>query len=112
MTKETDQYYEHHVFCCLNERKSGHKLGCCISRGAQPLFNYFKARMKEEGFKGRVRTNKAGCLDRCEFGPVMVVYPEGIWYTYHSNEDIEEIIEQHFKQGKIVTRLKLENDQT
>tara|TARA_B100000686_G_C16797384_1_gene983385 strand:- start:245 stop:592 length:348 start_codon:yes stop_codon:yes gene_type:complete len=110
MQDTREQYFEHHVFCCLNERKIGHKRGSCLTAGAQPLFNYFKARMKELGYKGRVRTNKAGCLDRCELGPVMVVYPEGVWYTYQSIEDIEEIIASHFQQGRVVTRLQLTND--
>lgn len=111
MNETSEHYYEHHIFCCLNERAEGHSRGSCMTSGAQPLFNYFKARMKELGFKGRVRVNKAGCLDRCELGPVMVVYPDGIWYTYHSRDDVEEIINSHFQNGQIVDRLRLTPDQ-
>ncbi len=111
MKDTSEQYFEHHVFCCLNERKPGAERGSCITSGAQPLFNYFKARMKELGFKVNVRVNKAGCLDRCELGPVMVAYPEGVWYTYKNIADVEEIIECHFQRGEIVERLRLHNNQ-
>lgn len=112
MKTQDDLYFEHHIFCCLNERKTGHKRGSCIESGAQKLFNYLKARMKELGYKGQIRVNKAGCLDRCELGPVMVIYPEAVWYSYHSITDIEEIIEKHIQNGEIVSRLKLDRDQT
>lgn len=109
----SDLYFEHHIFCCLNERKEGHKRGSCMTSGAQKLFNYFKARMKELGLHGETaRVNKSGCLDRCECGPVMVIYPEGVWYTYQSTEDIEEIIETHFQKGEIVERLRLKKNQS
>ena len=111
MPSPEPQFFEHHVFCCLNERKPGHKRGSCISNGSQKLFNYLKSRMKELGYKGTVRVNKSGCLDRCELGPVLVIYPEGVWYTYHSFADVDEIIEQHFERGEIVERLRLAPDQ-
>ena len=108
----SELYFEQHIFCCLNERPEGHKRGSCATSGAQKLFNYFKARMKELGLAGEdLRVNKAGCLDRCECGPVMVVYPDGVWYTYHSTEDIEEIISEHFQKGNIVERLVLKKEQ-
>lgn len=71
--------------------------------------DYAKARIKELGLSGRgkVRINNAGCLDRCEEGPVMVIYPEGTWYTYLDQEDIDEIIDQHLLHGRIVDRLKI-----
>jgi (2Fe-2S) ferredoxin len=103
-------YYKAHVFCCTNERPPGHPRGSCKAKGAEPLRNYMKARMKEEGIEG-ARVNNAGCLDRCELGPTLVIYPEGVWYTYASKADVDEIIERHFKKGERVERLLLTDDQ-
>lgn len=107
---DTELYFETHVFSCINERPDGHMRGCCKSRGAVPLQNYLKARMKELGLLGKMRANKAYCLDRCEDGPVLVVYPQGIWYHYKTKEDIDEIINTHLINGQCVDRLKLPHD--
>lgn len=71
--------------------------------------DYAKARIKELGLagKGRLRINQAGCLDRCEEGPVLVVYPEGVWYTYVDKDDVDEIIDKHLVNGVIVERLRI-----
>jgi (2Fe-2S) ferredoxin len=104
-------FYKAHIFCCTNERPPGHKRGCCKEKGAEDLRNYMKARLKEEGI-GETRVNTAGCLDRCELGAVMVIYPEGTWYTYASRADVDEIIQSHFKNGTPVARLMLTDGQT
>ncbi len=109
MDNETG-FYKAHIFCCTNERPAGHKRGSCKEKGAEELRNYMKARVKELGIEGS-RVNVAGCLDRCELGPVMVIYPEGIWYTYKNKDDVEEIIASHLQGGKRVERLILKNDQ-
>jgi (2Fe-2S) ferredoxin len=100
-----NSYYERHIFFCLNERKNGEE--CCARRGAQEGFDRCKIQVKDAGLAGpgQVRVNKAGCLDRCAAGPVAVVYPEAVWYTYVDNHDIDEIVESHLKNGKIVERL-------
>jgi len=99
-------YYRIHVFVCTNRRPDGHPRGCCAGRGSEPLRDYLKARAKEAGLKD-IRVNSAGCLDRCELGPVMVIYPEGVWYSYHTHEDIDEILDTHLVKGGRVTRLML-----
>ena len=99
-------YYEAHVFACINERPEGHPRGCCKNRGAVRLRNYMKARAKELGIPG-VRINQSGCLDRCELGPVMVIYPEGVWYRYDTAEDVDEILQKHLIEGGRVDRLLL-----
>lgn len=99
-------YYQAHVFCCVNQRVKGHPRGCCMDRGAVPLRNYMKDRAKELGLKD-IRVNAAQCLDRCELGPVMVIYPEGIWYSYHSKADVDEILTEHLQAGRRVVRLLL-----
>jgi (2Fe-2S) ferredoxin len=100
--------YTHHIFCCTNQREPGAKRGCCADKNAIKLRDYFKARAKELGVPNH-RVNTAGCLDRCEEGPVMVIYPEGIWYRYDTKDDIDEIIKTHLLGGKIVDRLCLAN---
>lgn len=99
-------YYRSHVFCCTNRRPDGHKRGSCAARGSETLRAYMKARAKELAIPD-VRINNAGCLDRCELGPVMVIYPEGIWYTYQTQEDIDEILTVHLRDGGRVERLLL-----
>ena len=103
-------YYRAHVFCCTNERPAGHPRGCCKAKGAEKLRNYMKARAKELGLAD-VRVNMAGCLDRCELGPTMVIYPEGVWYTYASMADVDEILQRHVIEGGRVERLMLETEQ-
>ena len=99
-------YYQAHVFCCVNERPAGHPRGCCKSKGAEALRNYMKARAKELGLKD-VRINTAGCLDRCELGPTMVIYPEGVWYAPRTSADVDEILQRHVRDGGRVARLML-----
>ena len=100
-------HYRHHVFFCVNQREAGAK--CCNNCGAQEVRDYAKDRVKalKLNGKGKVRINSAGCLDRCDEGPVMVVYPEAVWYTYVDKEDIDEIVEQHLKNGRVVERLRI-----
>jgi (2Fe-2S) ferredoxin len=101
-------YFARHVFCCTNERQPGHKRGCCAEKGAEELREYMKAQCKSLGLAGRaVRVNSAGCLDRCELGPNLVIYPEGVWYTYNSKVDLDEIIRVHLIEGGRVARLML-----
>ncbi len=99
-------YYARHIFFCLNERKNGEE--CCAQHRAQEGFERCKQLVKEAGLSGpgQVRVNKAGCLDRCAAGPVAVVYPEGVWYTYVDAQDIDEIVESHLKNGQVVERLR------
>jgi (2Fe-2S) ferredoxin len=100
-------YYRHHVFFCLNQRDAGEN--CCANHDSEKLQAYAKQRVKELKLNGRglIRVNKSGCLDRCDEGPVIVVYPEEIWYTYSSQADIDEIIDSHLRGGKPVERLRI-----
>ena len=104
-TETTQPYFKRHIFFCLNERKNNE--ACCSQHNAQAAFDRCKSRVKELGLAGpgEVRVNKAGCLDRCAGGPVAVVYPEGVWYTYVDQSDIDEIVESHLKNGQVVQRL-------
>ena len=105
MSSDTPSYFQRHIFFCLNERANGE--ACCAQHNAQAAFDHCKKRVKELGLSGpgQVRVNKAGCLDRCSAGPVAVVYPEAVWYTYVDASDIDEIVESHLKNGQVVERL-------
>lgn len=101
----TESHFKYHVFFCLNQREKGED--CCMNRGAEAAFDYMKKKVKQQGLAGagNVRINRAGCLDRCAEGPVMVIYPDAVWYTFVDESDIDDIIESHLQQGKVVERL-------
>ncbi|CAN5499599.1 NAD(P)H-dependent oxidoreductase subunit E [soil metagenome] len=103
-------YYQNHIFFCLNKREGNED--SCAQHDAQAGFDRCKKLVKSAGLSGPggVRVNKAGCLDRCAGGPVAVVYPAGVWYTFIDEEDIDEIVESHLKNGKVVDRLLLPPD--
>ena len=101
-------YYERHIFFCCNQRE-GDERPCCNNKGASAMRDYAKQRVKALGLagEGRLRVNMSGCLDRCEEGPCVVVYPEAVWYTYFDQKDIDEIIDSHLVRGVVVERLRL-----
>ncbi|MDP2240598.1 MAG: NAD(P)H-dependent oxidoreductase subunit E [Burkholderiales bacterium] len=100
-------YYERHVFFCCNQREDNAQ--CCNNHDAQKIREYAKNRVKTLMLsgEGKVRVNTAGCLDRCEQGPVLVIYPEAVWYTYIDQEDVDEIITEHLQNGRVVERLRI-----
>lgn len=100
-------FYSRHIFFCTNQREDGRS--CCADHGARRLRDHAKARVKELGLSGRggVRVNMAGCLGRCGQGPVIVVYPEGVWYSYRDERDVDEILTEHLIGGRVVERLKI-----
>ncbi len=97
-TPKDDPHFRVHVFCCTNQRPDGHSRGSCAAKGSVKLRDYMKVRAKEMGL-GDVRINSAGCLDRCEEGPAIVIYPEGVWYSAATREDIGEILQKHLIDG-------------
>lgn len=101
-------FYQHHVFFCTNVREDGCRASCGRT-GALDAQQHAKKRIKELGLNGpgKVRINKAGCMDRCEEGPVVVIYPKGTWYTYVDTSDIDEIIDRHLLKDEVVDRLKI-----
>jgi (2Fe-2S) ferredoxin len=109
MNDDAKPYYQHHVFFCMNERDGKDARQSCGKCGAEKAQKHAKKRIKELGLngEGKVRINQSGCLDRCEEGPVLVVYPEGTWYTYVDTADIDDIIDTHLVGGKVVDRLKI-----
>lgn len=101
-------HYDKHVFFCVNQRPAGED--CCNNHNAQAARDYVKDKVKQLGIsteKNRIRINSAGCMGRCELGPVLVVYPEAVWYTYIDQSDLDEIIEEHLTHGRVVERLKI-----
>jgi len=100
-------YYQRHLFFCVNQRDDG--TACCADKGARALRDYAKQKLKQAGLHGpgHMRVNMAGCMGRCDEGPILVVYPEGIWYTYIDEHDIDEIIDEHLLAGRVVKRLRI-----
>ena len=104
---EGSRVYQQHVFICTNQRTDGRK--CCADGGAVALRSYAKQRLKEldQHGKGQIRVNSAGCLDFCGRGPVLVIYPAGVWYSFTNEADLDEIIDSHLLGGTPVERLLL-----
>ncbi len=108
--QDPELYYQTHILCCCNQRPEGHPRSCCGDRGGKELMETMTARIAEMGVEN-VTITEAGCMERCELGPTMVIYPDAVWYSYSNEADIDEIIESHLKGGKLVERLILEPDQ-
>jgi (2Fe-2S) ferredoxin len=102
--------FEKHIFFCGNQRIAGHPRGCCDPHGNAELQKRFKKKLAERGLRGRVRANQSGCLDQCEHGPNLVIYPEAIWYGHVTLDDVDEIIDSHIIGGKPVERLRMREE--
>lgn len=100
---------QRHVFVCINERAADNPKGCCKLRGGIDVRDRLKAELSSRGLSKIIRANNAGCLDQCEHGVTVVVYPEQVWYGHVTEADIPEIVEKHLVGGEIVTRLLLPN---
>lgn len=101
--------YQRHIFICLNEREPNHPKGCCYAKGSTEVRDVLKAELKRRGLSSVVRANNAGCLDACEYGVTMVIYPEGIWYGGVHKDDVEEIIDRTIVNGEVIQRLVIPN---
>jgi (2Fe-2S) ferredoxin len=99
--------FQRHVFVCVNERAVDHPRGCCKHKGGEAVRSTLKRELSARGIQGSVRANTAGCLDQCEHGIVVVVYPEQVWYGGVTVEDVSEIVERHIIGGEYVTRLMI-----
>jgi (2Fe-2S) ferredoxin len=99
--------FEHHVFICTNERDRSAARPSCLPQGSKHLKSAFKDVIKDAGLKHKVRANESGCLDQCEHGPVVVVYPEAVWYGNVHQRDVAEIVREHLVEGRPVERLRL-----
>jgi (2Fe-2S) ferredoxin len=99
--------FEHHIFICTNQRDADHPRGSCDPTKGGDLLRTFKTSLSQHGLRCTVRANKAGCLDQCEHGPTVVIYPEAVWYGKVTSEDVNEIIEQHVVAGRVVERLQI-----
>lgn len=99
--------FQHHLFLCTNEREKDASRPSCGGQGSKKLKEAFKDAIKEAGLKGKVRANELGCLDQCEHGPVVVVYPDAVWYGFVHVKDVGEIVHEHLLHGRPVERLVL-----
>ena len=101
--------FTHHIFVCCNRREPGHSRGCCNPDGSDELRNRFKAEIKARNL-ALVRANKAMCLDQCELGPTVVIYPQAIWYGGVRLEDVPRIIEETILGGRVLSDLEISNE--
>lgn len=99
--------FTHHIFVCGNRREPGHPRGCCDNDGGGRLRAEFKAALERHGLAGEVRANAAGCLDQCELGPVVVIYPQGIWYGGVQVEDVQRIVTRTLIGGEVLEDLRI-----
>ena len=102
--------FTHHIFVCCNQRKEGHPRGCCDPHGSEELRDLFKSEVKRHGLAPLVRANKAGCLDQCEAGPTVVIYPQEIWYGGVTAKDVPRIIEKTVVGGEILEDLLIPDE--
>lgn len=99
--------FQRHVFVCINERAPDNPKGCCKLKGGVDVRDRLKVELSARGLSKVIRANNAGCLDQCEHGVTVVVYPEQVWYGHVTEADIPEIVEKHLVRGEVVTRLLL-----
>ena len=99
--------YQRHVFMCENRRDDGRP--CCANRNAADGIKFLRQWLKRRDMHGRgkIRINRAGCMDQCANGPTLVVYPDAVWYRYDNENDLAEIAQQHLLNGQVVSRLRL-----
>ena len=107
LPEDPELFFDFHVFVCTNRRPDAHPRGSCAARGSEALRDYMKVRAKELGLP-RVRINTSACLDRCEEGPCIVVYPEGIWYRVASRQDVDTVLSTHLQAGRRAMDLMLD----
>jgi (2Fe-2S) ferredoxin len=99
--------FDHHIFICTNERDDSASRPSCRPSGGKKLKDAFKEALKDAGLKHTVRANESGCLDQCEHGPTVVIYPEAVWYGFVKLKDVDEIVSEHILHGRPVERLRL-----
>ncbi|MGB5528775.1 MAG: (2Fe-2S) ferredoxin domain-containing protein [Ignavibacteriaceae bacterium] len=102
--------YDKHIFICENKRPEDDPRGCCADKNSPSVREFFKKRIKELNLSKSVRANSAGCLDACEHGVTIVIYPEQIWYGKVTAEDVEEILQNHIIKNLPVDRLKIKDE--
>lgn len=101
--------FQRHVFVCINERPAGHPKGCCLGKGSAHVRDLLKTELQKRGLAKAVRINNAGCLDACDHGVAMVIYPEGVWYGGVTVNDVPEIIDRTLVDGEVIQRLLIKD---
>jgi (2Fe-2S) ferredoxin len=102
-----EPHLEKHIFICTNRRDPGNPKGSCAAKGSEEVREAFKKLVHERDLRGRMRANAAGCLDQCERGVTVVIYPEQCWYGGVTAADVPEIVESHLIAGVPVERLRM-----
>ncbi len=100
-------HFAQHIFICTNKRDPEHPRKSCAQKGSEEICAVFKQELKSRGLSKTMRANSSGCLDQCEQGPSVVIYPEQVWYKITSAEEVKEVVEQHLLKGTPVERLRM-----
>jgi (2Fe-2S) ferredoxin len=101
LPEDLPQLYKRHIFACGTQRPPMHPRGSCGNSGAQPLWERLGQKIETLGLGGEVGFTISGCLSFCSAGPLMVIYPEGVWYRPKSEADVDRIIELHLQQDTL-----------
>ena len=103
--------FTHHIFICSNRREPGNARGCCDPEGNDALRSAFRAELKKHQLGSLVRANKAGCLDQCELGPTVAIYPQGLWYGHVTLDDVPRRVQETIVGGRLLEDLLIPADQ-
>ena len=98
---------KYHVFVCTSSRVNGQCKGFCASKDSVDIVNAFMQEIQDRDLQDDVMVTNTGCFGICSKGPIVVVYPENIWYGSVNVDDVTEIVESHFEEGNVVKRLEL-----
>src|SRR5262245_12880550 len=99
-----------HLFVCCNQREPGHRRGCCNADGSGKLRELFKTEIAKCGLTPDVRANQSGCLDQCEYGPTVVIYPQAIWYGGVTAADVSRIVTETVVSGRVIQELVIPDE--
>lgn len=100
----------YHILVCTNKRPPGHPRGSCGENGSEALLEKFSMGIEEKMLFGKAIISSSSCIGPCSIGPVVVIYPDGVWYNKVKPEDVDEILDQHIGQGKKVERLEMPDE--
>ncbi|RCX12722.1 (2Fe-2S) ferredoxin [Anaerobacterium chartisolvens] len=98
---------QYHVFVCTSSRINGQQKGYCFSKEGVDIVQRFMEEVDERALQDTVMITNTGCFGICSSGPIVVVYPEGVWYKEVTPDDVAEIVESHFENGQKVERLEI-----
>ena len=108
MNPDPERLWRLHVLVCTNEREPSHPRPSCGPRGGTELLAWFQEAIRRHKLNVEIRANRSGCLDACEAGPSVVVYPDAVWYTLRTQAEVERVVTEHLRDGRPVAELRMD----